>query len=52
MVVILCLLSSITYFKFDTIYYNPLTYPTHKQSPIDNRANSKPTYEFNIHVGN
>ena len=50
MVVILCLLSSITYFRFDTICYNPLIYPMHKQSPIENRANSKPTYEFNIHV--
>ncbi|EQF27022.1 blaR1 peptidase M56 family protein [Clostridioides difficile CD160] len=40
MVVILCLLSSITYFKFDIISYTQLNYPLHKQSPIENNNQS------------
>lgn len=50
--VILCLLSSITYFKIDLITPKSLFYPLSKQTPIENRANSKPTYQINVYIDN
>ncbi|MEZ7104647.1 hypothetical protein ACBS15_19450, partial [Clostridioides difficile] len=50
--VILCLLSSITYFEIDLITTKSIFYPLSKQTPIENRTNSKPTYQINVYIDN
>ncbi len=52
MALILCLLSSITYFKIDLITTKSIFYPLSKQTPIENRTNSKPTYQINVYIDN
>lgn len=39
-----------SYFKIYFIAPKSLFYPLSKQAPIENRANSKPTYQFSIRV--
>lgn len=47
---ILCLLSTMTYLRFNFISSNIINYPLSKQAPIQNKNNSKPKYQFSVHV--